>query len=57
MQMKIMAQVIDTTEKAICEAIIRFADEQGMTELYLIDEKFIKSALIHEIERTKEREN
>jgi hypothetical protein len=55
MQMKIMAQVIDTTKKAICEAIIRFADEQGMTDLYLIDEKFIKSALIHEIERTKER--
>ena len=53
MQMKIMAQVVDTTDKAICEAIIRYADEQGMTDLYLIDEAFIKSALIHEIERKK----
>lgn len=55
LRMKIMAQVADTTDKAICEAIIRYADEQGMTDLYLIDEAFIKSALIHEIQRRKEK--
>ena len=52
-KMKIMAQVADTTDKAICEAIIRYADEQGATDVYLIDEEFIKSAIIHEIQRRK----
>ena len=53
-RMKIMAQVADTTDKAICEAIIRYADEQGATDIYLIDEEFVKSAIINEIKRRKE---
>ena len=48
---KIMAQVVDITNRAICEAIRKYAYEQGVTDIYLIDEDFIKSAIMHEIER------
>lgn len=53
-QKKIMAQVIDTTDKAICDAIMRYADEHCATDLFLIDEKFVKSAIENEICRRKE---
>lgn len=48
---KIQAQIADLSEKAIVQAIIDFAKEQGYTDLFLIDEEFIKSAILHEIER------
>lgn len=51
---KISAQVVDTTDKALYEAIIRYADEQGITDLYIIDEEFVKSAIINEIKRRKQ---
>ena len=51
---KIMAQVVDTTDRAILEAIREDAYKQGVTDIYLIDEEFIKSAIIHEVERRKE---
>ena len=44
----IMAQVNNLTDKAMCDAIIKYATEQGITDLLLIDEKFVKSALINE---------
>ena len=52
-QMDLMAKVADHEDNVICDAIIKYATEQGYTDLYLIDEKFIKSAIIHEIERRK----
>lgn len=51
---KIMAQIVDTTDRAICEAIREYAYKQGVTDIYLIDEEFIKSAIMHEVERRKE---
>lgn len=51
---KIVAQVADTTDKAICEAIIRCADDMGATDLYIIDEEFVKTAILNEIKRRKE---
>lgn len=51
---KIMAQVIDTTDRAILEAIRKYAYEQGVTDIYLIDEEFIRSAIDNEIRRRKE---
>ena len=47
----LLARVCDYTDNVICDAIIQYATEQGYTDLYLIDEEFIKSAIIHEIER------
>ena len=52
-QKKIMAQVTDATDKAICDAIIRYADEHCATDLFLIDEEFIKSAIENEVRRRK----
>jgi hypothetical protein len=51
---KLGAYVTDITDRAICNAIIDYATKEGMTDLYLIDEEFIKSAINHEIERRSE---
>ena len=51
---KLGAYVTDITDRAIIDAIIKYATEQGFSDLYLIDEEFIKSAIIHEIQRRKE---
>lgn len=42
---KIHAQCVDMTEKAIVEAITRTAKEAGITDLYLLDKKFVVNAL------------
>lgn len=47
----LMAKVVDHKDKVLCDAIIKYATEQGYTDLYLIDEEFIRSAIIHEIAR------
>lgn len=48
---KVAAKVADLTEKTITQSIIEFAREQGYTDLFLIDENFVKSAIFHEMER------
>lgn len=50
---KLGAYVTDITDRAIIDAIIEYATKQGFSDLYLIDEEFIKSAIIHEIQRIK----
>lgn len=49
----LLARVCDYTDNVICDAIIQYATERGYTDLYLIDEEFIKSAIINEIKRRK----
>ena len=50
---KISAQVIDTEETMILNAIIDYARASGVDTLYVIDEEFVRSAIIHEFERRK----
>ena len=50
---KLGAYVTDVTDRAIIDTIIKHATEQGFSDLYLIDEEFIKSAIVHEIQRRK----
>ena len=50
---EIHAAVINTENEAICKAIIKYAIEQGYTDLILIDEEFVKAALLNEIARRK----
>ncbi len=50
---ELMAKVVDYENKVLCDAIIKYAYEQGYTDLCLIDEKFVKSALAREIQRRK----
>ena len=45
--------IADMTDKAIVQCIIDFAIVKGITDLYLIDEEFIKTALMNEVERRK----
>ena len=48
---ELMAKVVAHQDKVLCDAIIRYAAEQGFTDLFLIDEEFIRSAIIHEAKR------
>lgn len=50
----LMAEVIDTTDKVMFDAVIRYADEHFATDLFIIDEEFIKSAIENEIQRRME---
>ena len=50
----IIAQIADMTDKVILEAIIEFAISTGVTDLYLLDKEFVKTALEREISRRKE---
>lgn len=50
---KILAEVMDTADKAIVDAIIKEATAQGVNDLFLIDKEFIMSAIKHEMIRRK----
>ena len=51
---KMMFQIIDARDKALIQSIIAFAQQEGITDLYLIDSEFVKTALMREVERRKE---
>lgn len=48
---KMACQIVDMQDKILCDTIIAFAKEQGVTDLFLLDEEFVKSALINEAKR------
>ena len=56
---KVLAEVVDTADKAIVDAIIREATVQGVNDIFLIDKEFIMSAIRHELirRRTGKEEN
>lgn len=45
---KIQVQICDTIEKNIISQVVDYAKENNVTDLILIDEDFVKSALKHE---------
>lgn len=47
---KISAIIADMTDNAIYEAIIKMAKEEGITDLYLMDKKFVFEALKEKLE-------
>ena len=47
----IAARVADMTDTAITQAIIHAAVDAGVTDLYLIDKKFIKEAIKEQLDR------
>jgi hypothetical protein len=55
-EIKVNAVVADLKEQAVINAIIKYCIEQGYDDLYLIDEGFVKSAIINEIKRRKEEQ-
>lgn len=48
---KIVAEVANALDSEIVNAIVRAAQEAGVTDLILIDKEFILSAIQHEMER------
>ena len=46
--MRVDTKIADLKDKAVCDAIIEYAKQQGITDLFIIDEDFVKSALIKE---------
>ncbi len=49
----ICAETVDMENEAIVQACIRYAKEVGITDLFLIDEKFVEDALIEKATRDK----
>ena len=50
------AVVADMQDQLVIKAIMKYSIEQGFNDLYLIDEEFIKAAIINEINRRKPHE-
>ena len=50
-ELKILAQVMDICDKVIYDAVVDFAKEAGISDLYLLDREFVRTALINEAER------
>lgn len=53
---RISAQVADISDKAIYQAIIDYATKAGLTDVYLIDEKFIRDAIVTKVTKDVEVE-
>lgn len=47
----IMAEVTNLENQAVADAIVRYAREKGVTNLYLVDERFAMDALLEKLER------
>lgn len=50
---KVMKGVMEEGEKVLYEAMLDFAKREKFTDIYLIDEDFLRSAIENEIKRRK----
>lgn len=50
---KVVAHITNLNNKAICDAVIDYARQAGVTDLFLLDEEFVKAALINEAKRRR----
>lgn len=53
---KVAVQVIDMSEDAIVQAVMSAAQEEGVTDLYLMDRKFVIEALVEKANRERNAE-
>lgn len=51
--LKLQAKVAKSSDDEIVNAIIDWAKDEGITHLYLIDEDFVRDAIMHEIQLRK----
>lgn len=54
---RICAEVLEIQDTAIVNACIKAAKEAGITDLYLIDKRFVIAALLEKIERESAKED
>lgn len=52
-EVKVAAQVIDMAEDVIVQAVMNAAQEAGVTDLYLMDKRFVIEALVEKANREK----
>ena len=50
---KILAKIIDAQEEAIVDAVIQAAIEEGISDLFILDKKFVLDALKEKLERDR----
>lgn len=48
---KIFAECLDMQEDAVVQAVVRMAKDAGVTQLWLLDKKFVLDALVTAIEK------
>ena len=48
---KVVAQVLDMQNEAIVDAVVRYARENGVDDIWLLDEKFVLDALREKMQR------
>lgn len=53
---KVMKGVMEEGEKVLYKAMLDFAKREKFTDIYLIDEDFLRSAIENEIKRRKGKE-
>lgn len=51
---KIQAEVVNMADQAIVDAVVAEAQKLGITELYLLDKKFIGEAIKEKLDRERE---
>lgn len=51
---RIYTEVVDMFDDSIVQACVRTAKEAGLTDLVLLDKRFVLEALIEKMEREKE---
>lgn len=49
----VAVQIANLHDKAIYNAIVDYAMREGITDVYLLDEEFVRTALINEANRRK----
>ncbi len=54
-EMEICAKVVDLAEAACVEAAIEAAMDAGVTDLYLMDRRFVIDALVEKMQREREK--
>lgn len=52
---KIAAGITDTTDKTIMDAIVRAAEENGVSDLYILDKQFVFDAIREKMERERRK--
>lgn len=50
---QVSVMIAESFDNAVIQTIIDFAKQEGITDLFLIDKEFVKTALLREIERRK----
>ena len=41
---RVLSQIVETQERAIVQSVIEFARQEGVTDLFLLDAEFVKTA-------------